>query len=693
MAYDNNPPNSAYFHRELLGSILDAKRGDTSEAESRAQALVSYLVQAPDARRGGRRRILQKLVEVYGLKVHIPEFVEPSHAPFDLTRYNTPALPGVSLVTCARNRTENLLRAMPSWLRHNEIKEIIVVDWSSDQSVNGAIRQAIGDDPRIKVIRAKGQSRWILTYAYNLGFRAASCKWLLKADADIVLSPDFFERNPIADRVFIAGDWRQAKEGQEHVNGLFYVNRDDLVAGGGFNEYITTYGWDDTELYDRLFRHGLQRRCVDMESVWHLDHGDDARLDGAIFESSSDTRTALDYIHLHPLHKIRINRFIANVMPPWDGSMPWLRFVVIERERDFMVVEQSGESKTRVPEVVANQAYEYATRELASWWFSKDAMSVEFPQLVSALKAAEPRELKERSLQRRNGRAPAWVSGDRKRIFIDAQHGLGNRLRAIASAACLAQETGRELVVIWQPDAHCECEFSDLFRYAGAVLNESFVDAVSDRDCVLFNYMESEPGSEKDAPIQVPRLKDVYIRSAYVLKNNATNWEKENEFLRSLQPVEAVSELVNSVRNPNDVSAHVRMIGGTGYEHLAYESADNWTDEGHREIDFWRKRSHYSNFLRRIDQLASAGRAEQIFVAADNADAYSELQSYYGDRMAFLPRECFDRSREQLQYALADTMLLGRANLLLGSNWSSFSELALRLASGRMCVEMSGTDF
>ena len=43
--------------------------------------------------------------------------------------------PGISLVTCAMNRTQNLLRALPSWLANPEISEIVVVDWSSDMPV------------------------------------------------------------------------------------------------------------------------------------------------------------------------------------------------------------------------------------------------------------------------------------------------------------------------------------------------------------------------------------------------------------------------------------------------------------------------------------------------------------------------------------------------------------------------------
>ena len=87
------------------------------------------------------------------------------------------------------------------------------------------------------------------------------------------------------------------------------------------------------------------------------------------------------------------------------------------------------------------------------------------------------------------------------------------------------------------------------------------------------------------------------------------------------------------------------------------------------------------------------GQADRIFLAADTPEAYAEFEAAYGDRVASLPRALYDRSAAQLQYALADALLLGTAPLLLGSTWSSFSEMAMRVSSREMKIEMSGTDF
>jgi hypothetical protein len=80
-------------------------------------------------------------------------------------------------------------------------------------------------------------------------------------------------------------------------------------------------------------------------------------------------------------------------------------------------------------------------------------------------------------------------------------------------------------------------------------------------------------------------------------------------------------------------------------------------------------------------------------VAADRPETYDAFTARYGSRVAFLPRSAYGRSAEQLRYAMADAILLSRAPLMLGSTWSSFSELAMRLAPGGIAVEMSGKDF
>lgn len=280
-------------------------------------------------------------------------------------------------------------------------------------------------------------------------------------------------------------------------------------------------------------------------------------------------------------------------------------------------------------------------------------------------------------------------------LFIDAQHGLCNRLRAMSSAASVAKRTGRELVVIWRPDAHCEARLSDLLDYAGPVIETDHADQLRARCGRIYNYMEIEEGSCHEAPILDGSDRDwqgdVYVRSAYPLKGLHVDPEEDQRFLLGLRPTQAVQELVSRVAHPFDVAAHIRMAGGPQYDHLAFEAPTNWPEHRHRELTEWRQKSHRDVFIHRLDGLMA--KAESLFVAADLPETYDILAERYGTKLVWLERDLYDRSPRQLQYALADLLLLASARHLLGSTWSSFSDMAARLARPGQPFERSGIDF
>ena len=708
-------------------------------------------------------------------------------------------LPGISLVTCAMNRTENLLRALPSWLSHDEISEIIIVDWSSKEEVRNALMDAGMTDPRIRVLRVDDEPRWILSYAFNCGFRAARFNSILKVDADIVLSSDFFLKNHLVHRSFIAGNWRTAASGQNYVNGFFYVPKAALAVVGGFSEYITTYGWDDDDIYSRLLEAGYQRFDVMPACVHHLPHSDDDRINAPREE---DGETLLHSFMEGTRFLIRRNRYIAALMPTWnershlvdfhntgldrdlgelrlrrgagvpavvpDHTMETARFhalldflywkvgpralqldapllnAVLCRPANLVslldvevalaagasaLAGKNGYLVVRIARLPAEQATETkavkkiiqtlvksglqviftgnpeSIRELThSGW--KDAVIVQTARIPSGLKAMTPGALIQRTFDPTQDHQieldDLWdVSAfstppqhvKRKRIYVDAQHGLGNRLRAIASAQAIAEETNRDLIVIWEPDDHCMARLDDLFDYDGPVVDHRFLEDAPGMGIIVQNYMPHEMGAQKDATIRVDSPADLYLRSAFVFNSPHSDWGRENAALRALRPNQHVLDLVASVRNPNAISAHVRMEAGAGRDQNAWDQSENWRPEDHELIHLWREKSHFSHFLKRIDALTEQGRADTIFLAADLPETYELFAARYGTRLAFLQRSVYDRSSEQLVYALADALLLGRAPLMLGSTWSSFSELAMRMVPGEIKVEMSGTDF
>jgi len=279
-----------------------------------------------------------------------------------------------------------------------------------------------------------------------------------------------------------------------------------------------------------------------------------------------------------------------------------------------------------------------------------------------------------------------------RKIYIDAQHGLGNRLRAIASGASMAQKTGRDLVIVWQADNHCGADFADLFDYEGPVLAEALYGRMP-TDVDFYNYMEVEPNSAKDAPVSLSEEKDLYVRTSCVVNSDLSDWALANQFLRDLTPSRAIRDLLEPFQLNNHVGVHIRMELGEGESVANYEDDSFLSRESFDTAQYWRKKSHFKVFIDRLDRLFAEDPECRVFVASDRDEAYQALETTFGDRVTYLRRSAFDRSKAQICYALADAILLSRCKGLIGSSWSSFTELAMRLAPAYDYVEMSGRDF
>ncbi|WP_157769992.1 galactosyltransferase-related protein [Ruegeria profundi] len=507
-----------------------------------------------------------------------------------------------------------------------------------------------------------------------------------------MLDAGFFQLNPTDTARLTAGNWRQAKSGQSHVNGFFVVGRDALLAVNGFNERIVTYGWDDDDLYERLTKAGVQRKDVDPDTIRHIDHSDLRRIE----HPKCKPLTGWDEIQTFPQFWIALNRQYASSCAPWDASCPMTAFRVLgdsprelrlrrshpygidtnligtRIERAIAAVSAIEDAFSGVAVTVSPDVVDYAlmTRSL------KDA--------VAAISNQSLQPVEETS----EVTAPIGHRIDRPRLILDAQHGLGNRLRAIASAYAFAQVQDRELIIQWVRDEHCDCSFDSLFDFDGTVEDSRKSTA---EDTVEVDLMNKAFRDAFDPNSLVRTNRDVVIRSAYRFTFGKPYDPIERKFLRTLKPSADVQTLIDSVRSPNDIAVHVRMNGGASTDPHG-DVPGEWSrseDEISRRA---RSRSHYGYFFKRLDELLEEESTQTIFLASDNSESYGAFNAKYGDRVTSLPRTVYDRSEMQLKFALADVILLSRAPVLLGSNWSSFTEIAHSMSENQR-LEISGQHF
>ena len=160
---------------------------------------------------------------------------------------------GYSLISCSMNREENLLKSIKTWNNVSNLNEIIIVDYSSDVNIDYAKLVNKKHNKKIKLIRVEGESKWILSHAFNLASYFVNYDKLLKIDADIKLHKDFLINHPLNNNSFYRGNYKNARNQNEiYLNGQFLCKTKKFVKIGGYNENIVTYGWDDSDLYQRL---------------------------------------------------------------------------------------------------------------------------------------------------------------------------------------------------------------------------------------------------------------------------------------------------------------------------------------------------------------------------------------------------------------------------------------------------------
>ena len=161
-----------------------------------------------------------------------------------------------SIIVACRDMASQLCIALGSWLPHEEVKEIVLVDWSSREplSQNPDFQALKKSDSagKICLIQVDCAADWHPAAAYNLAASLAAQPRVLKLDPVHSLHPDFFLLHPLLDGIFYAGNCRAP----------LYASRVHFFTVGGYNEYLQSAEWQDADLCERLTAIGLSKRSI-----------------------------------------------------------------------------------------------------------------------------------------------------------------------------------------------------------------------------------------------------------------------------------------------------------------------------------------------------------------------------------------------------------------------------------------------
>jgi glycosyl transferase family 2 len=184
------------------------------------------------------------------------------------------AEPQVCFITTCMGRLSSLKRSLPTFSRQRNSR-VIVVDYSCPDNAGTWVET---HHPECRVVRVPDRKFFHLSHARNVGFRAvaADADWVCFVDADVCLSPSFYENvQPLLEPGrFIVAPMHPKNKG---LTGLILVPHADFFRYGGFDEAYENYGREASAMRVTLFGRGLTPVFLGDGLARHMDHEDEVR--------------------------------------------------------------------------------------------------------------------------------------------------------------------------------------------------------------------------------------------------------------------------------------------------------------------------------------------------------------------------------------------------------------------------------
>lgn len=188
----------------------------------------------------------------------------------------------------------------------------------------------------------------------------------------------------------------------------------------------------------------------------------------------------------------------------------------------------------------------------------------------------------------------------------------------------------------------------------------------------------------------------VYVKTAYVVRTKPAPLvfsEDINPLLRRLVPAPPVQAIVNKNLLPDiheAVGVHIRSRSIEN-DNVDVRPDCEYTANGADVTNFWRAQSQLPFFARKMNKYIWRNNSVRFFIATDDVKVLRKLQTSFRHHVSYLPRACDDRGPDCVRFALADLMCLARTPTILGSPWSSFTEIVSRVGGSK--VYLSGVNF
>ena len=256
----------------------------------------------------------------------------------------------------------------------------------------------------------------------------------------------------------------------------------------------------------------------------------------------------------------------------------------------------------------------------------------------------------------------------KKKYFVAAsKYGLSNRLKAVISAMRYADVYNGKAILYWPINDECGCKFSDLF--------ENKLDEIDDQEMHRITNDEEFYVVSPSVLATLPKDKIPYkfgISCHLIFPFYNIDCEYNRIPLRARRNI---LPYINSLMPKKFIIERVERFSDTFDSKVLGVSLRTWSDAIRYRYD---RREHFFDFDK-IYSIIDKIKPEKIFVTSDSEEAFMKIYERYQDKILYVPKRTFwgDRdSKEGIQDAFVDQLILSKCNMLIAGYLSTYIELA-----------------